>query len=75
MARLPRVTGRQTVAALVRAGWIVRRQSGSHVRLSRPDGSYKASVPVHVGKTLRLGTLQEILRQVGWTDEELQRWL
>ncbi len=69
--RLP-VTGRDTVRALQKAGFITARVSGTHHRLVHPgDASRVATVPVHGSKALKRGTLQSILRQSGITPEEL----
>jgi predicted RNA binding protein YcfA (HicA-like mRNA interferase family) len=74
MPKLPRVAARALIQALHRAGWVTNRQTGSHVHLSRPDGSLQTVVPYHTGD-LKLGTLANILRDVGWTAEELRRRL
>jgi predicted RNA binding protein YcfA (HicA-like mRNA interferase family) len=58
------------VRALGRLGWVVDRQSGSHVVLVKP-GRAPVTVPMHVGKTLKQGTARAILKQVGVSEEEL----
>ena len=40
-------------------------QKGSHVQLKHPFKKGKVTVPVHKGKTLPVGTVKSILRQVG----------
>jgi predicted RNA binding protein YcfA (HicA-like mRNA interferase family) len=35
MSRFPAIKARRVLAALVRIGWVVKRQSGSHRTLSR----------------------------------------
>ena len=74
MVKLPRVTSRELTRALHRAGWVTNRQTGSHVHLSLPDGSRQTVVPNHAGD-LKLGTLANILRDIGWTAEELRQRL
>lgn len=37
MSAWPATKARRVLAALLRLGWIVKRQSGSHRTLSRPD--------------------------------------
>lgn len=61
MSRLPRVSGRQCVAALELAGFSVRRQRGSHIVLRRTDPFAQVVVPDHA--ELDRGTLRAILRQ------------
>ncbi len=51
MTRLPRVSGKEVVGALERAGFAVQRVRGSHVFLKHSDGRV-TSVPVHSRETL-----------------------
>jgi len=78
MPRLPRVTGSQVVRALKRAGFEAFDQSGSHVYLHRWTGegwTERVTVPVHAGKTLKLKTLHNILKQADLTVEDLIKHL
>ena len=68
MTKLPTVSGGQCVAALVKAGFRVRRQSGSHVILRRDSPFAQLVVPDH--KVLDRGTLRAILRQADLTVQE-----
>lgn len=64
--RLPRdVSGTDLAHALARHGYVVTRQTGAHLRLSREgaDGTHHITIPAH--KALRAGTLSAILRAVG----------
>jgi len=59
---VPVVSGRDVIRALERLGYYVRRQKGSHVRLyheARPP------VTVTTAKTVKRGTLKNILRSAG----------
>ena len=65
--KLPRdVSGPEAVKALRRLGFMVTRQDGSHIRLSK--GGLHVTVPNH--RTLLPKTLQSILRQANITVEE-----
>ena len=78
MPRLPRVTGRDLVRALERAGFEDARQRGSHhlMRKFLPDGTKVVfPVPVHEGKIVKLGTLKGILRLARMEAEDLERLL
>ena len=78
MPRLPRITARQLLRALKRAGFEVFDQEGSHVYLHRWMGgrwSQRVTVPFHAGKTLKPKTLQHILEQAGMSVEELIKHL
>jgi len=75
LPKLPVVSCRETVRALERAGFVVRRQSGSHVVLTGPEGRRQASVPVHGGRDLKPGTPRAIMRDAGLSVEEFRRLL
>lgn len=61
MSRLPRITGREIVAALRKAGSEVARIKGSHHLLRHADGRGTV-VPVHSGETIGPGLLSAVLR-------------
>lgn len=63
MSRLPVVSGRDCVKALVKAGFAIKARKGSHIRLCRHNPFAQTTVPDH--KTLDRGTLRAILRQAG----------
>ena len=67
MPQLPILKSREVIAALERAGFVVVRQKGSHVRLQHEDGRV-VTVPVHPGQDIGRGLLRKILR-----DAELSR--
>ncbi|HYN22515.1 MAG TPA: type II toxin-antitoxin system HicA family toxin [Thermoanaerobaculia bacterium] len=70
MARLPRISGEQTIRALGQLGFVAVRQRGSHVILRKDteDGAVGCSVPLH--KELAVGTLHGILKQARVSPEE-----
>ncbi len=70
-ARLPVVSGLETIKALIRFGFEIKRRSGSHVILEK--GVIVLSVPLH--KTLKKGTLHAILKQAGLSVDEFQNLL
>ena len=74
MSRLPRVTAREALAAMERAGFKIVRASGSHHHLSKRGHPGIVTVPLH-GGTLEVGLLHSILRQAGLTPEEFQALL
>lgn len=61
MTRLPRVTGREIVAALRKLWFEVVRVKGSHHFVRHADGRGTV-VPVHSGETIGPGLLTAILR-------------
>ena len=69
---LPVINRRRVVRAREKAGFVIERIAGSHHMLSLPDDPRHAvTVPVHGSRELRPGTLRAIIRQVGFTVEEL----
>ena len=71
MPRLPRVRGRELIAALQRLGFRVTRIKGSHHILQHADGR-RTVVPVHAGETVGPGLLNAILKDTELTIEELE---
>ncbi len=69
MTRLPRLTGRELIAALGKAGFSVVRVRGSHHILRDGDGR-TTTVPVHGGEIIGVGLLGRILRDCDLTREE-----
>jgi len=74
MPRLPRLRGREVVAALRRAGFVVLRGKGIHHFMQHSDGR-RTVVPVHAGETIGPGLLSKILKDVEMEAEEFTRWL
>jgi predicted RNA binding protein YcfA (HicA-like mRNA interferase family) len=71
LAELPVASGRAPRAALERPGWIVRRQTGSHMILTRPGHLASLSIPDH--RELAPGTLRKLIRAAGITVDEFRQ--
>jgi len=69
VTRLPRITGREVIAALREAGFEVARVKGSHHFLRHPDGRGTV-VPVHAGETIGPGLMVAILRDCELSRED-----
>ena len=68
VAKLPTdLSGRDVRAALERAGFVSRRQAGSHMMLRRDQPYARVVVPDH--KQVRLGTLRRIIADAGLSVE------
>lgn len=74
MTRLPRLTGKEVVAALQTAGFGVVRIKGSHHFLQHPDGRATV-VPVHAGETIGPGLMAKILRDCEMSHEDFGAFL
>lgn len=68
MSRLPVVSGQDCVRALERAGFYLKRQTGSHLILRRDDPFAQVVVPNH--KELDRGTLRAIIRHADLSVDE-----
>jgi predicted RNA binding protein YcfA (HicA-like mRNA interferase family) len=66
-------SGREVRTALERAGFIFRRQRGSHLILRRDDPYARVTIPDH--KQVRLGTLRRIIADAGLTVEQFMQLL
>ncbi|MBI4688024.1 MAG: type II toxin-antitoxin system HicA family toxin [Nitrospirae bacterium] len=73
MSKLPRVSGRECVKALERAGFYFKRQEGSHIILRRDSPFAQIVVPDH--KELDRGTLRAIIRQSGLSVDDFIKLL
>ena len=73
MNKLPVISGKKCVSALERAGFYLKRQSGSHQIMRRDEPFCQVVVPNH--KILDRGTLRAIIRQAGLSVNEFLRLL
>jgi len=68
MTKLPLVSSRECINVLLKAGFTISRQRGSHIILIRDDPFAKAVVPER--RQLPKGTLRRIIRDSGLTIDE-----
>jgi predicted RNA binding protein YcfA (HicA-like mRNA interferase family) len=67
---LPVIRPKELIRALERAGFFVHRVTGSHYILKHPAKlTLRVTVPFH-NRDLKRGTLQSIIKQAGFTNEE-----
>lgn len=62
--------GWAVIRAFETAGWSVARQRGSHVILEKKGSEFILSVPVHGSKSVKRGTLRNLIRDAGMTTDE-----
>ncbi|MBI5004307.1 type II toxin-antitoxin system HicA family toxin [Candidatus Kaiserbacteria bacterium] len=67
MAKIPR--GREMVRKLLRIGFVLNRQHGSHCVMKNATGE-TIVVPVHAGRELKIGLFRSIFSQIGVSEEE-----
>ncbi len=75
MAKLPRLSGKEVIKALEKAGFAQIRQRGSHVFMMKQilEGKITTVVPMH--REIDTGTLLEIMRQAKLSREEFLKML
>ena len=70
MSRWPSTKSTRVLAALIRIGWSLKRQRGSHRVLSRPDwGDFVFAF--HDGETIGPRMLARIAKKTGLQPEDL----
>jgi predicted RNA binding protein YcfA (HicA-like mRNA interferase family) len=71
MSKVPSLNYDKLIKALQRAGFIVVRQKGSHIRMQKrvDDETIKITIPAH--KPIKRSTLSHIIKCAGLTVEDL----
>lgn len=72
MSKLPVVSGKKVLRALMDIGYYVRDQGGSHIHLRHPD-RLPLTVPNH--REIARGTLRTIIKSAGLSVGEFSRLL
>jgi predicted RNA binding protein YcfA (HicA-like mRNA interferase family) len=70
MSRWPALKAQRVLAALLRNGWTIKRQTGSHRILQRP-GSLDFVFAFHDGEEIGPRMLARIARQTGLEPDDL----
>lgn len=70
--KLPTIKPKEAVKVLLKAGFVEKRQTGSHLFLYK--NSKTVPVPMH-NKDLKRGTLKSIIKQSGFTLEDFTKLL
>ncbi|OGG57634.1 hypothetical protein A2853_00420 [Candidatus Kaiserbacteria bacterium RIFCSPHIGHO2_01_FULL_55_17] len=71
MAKLPRVTAAQAIAALEGRGFVCVRQSGSH-KIFKNAGGVRVTIPFHASKILHPKIVKDILKDAHMRPEDLK---
>ena len=70
LAKLPRLSGKEVIKALSKAGFISVRQRGSHVFMAKQTANERITTVVPMHQEIDTGTLLEIIRQTKITKEQ-----
>ena len=73
--KLPRLSGREVIKALLKTGFKEARQKGSHIILIKQSIKGKKALVVPNHKEIDKGTLLEIIRQAELTRDEFFKLL
>ncbi len=65
MPKLGTFSGEEIVRIMETEGFVRARQKGSHLMMQRRTDRGTTTVPVPLHRTVRIGTLQSIIRQSG----------
>jgi predicted RNA binding protein YcfA (HicA-like mRNA interferase family) len=68
MSKLPIISGLKAVKAFSKAGWVMARQTGSHVIMVKDNSVVTLSVPKH--EEVDRGTLRKLIDNAGLTVDE-----
>ena len=73
--KLPVVSGKEVLNVLLKNGFVVKRQKGSHVHLIRstPEKMLHVTVPIHGNKELNAFVFRSIARQAGYAPMEFTK--
>lgn len=74
MSKLPLISGHQFIKAMLKIGWEVDHQVGSHIILRHKSPPHRRlSVPNH--KELAKGTLRSLISNAGLEHDEFKKML
>ena len=74
MPKLPRITAREMISVLVKIGFTLSRQSGSH-RIYINAKKKRVTIPFHGGKVLHPKIIKNILRDADISVAQLKKLL
>jgi predicted RNA binding protein YcfA (HicA-like mRNA interferase family) len=75
MVKIPPVNGHEVLRVLLKAGFYIHHQTGSHARLfHRQRNDLRVTIPIH-NKELPERTLRTILKQANIEDAEFLKLL
>jgi predicted RNA binding protein YcfA (HicA-like mRNA interferase family) len=68
LGKLGNISGKEAAKAFVKAGWLARGQTGSHLVLTKTGVRANLTVPLH--SELAPGTLRALIRVSGLTVDQ-----
>ena len=74
MPKLPSIKTTTLLKILLKLGFLKHHQTGGHLQLKHADGR-RVTVPMHLGKDIKKGTLGAILKDINLTKEDFVKVL
>ncbi|PIV08766.1 hypothetical protein COS52_00970 [Candidatus Roizmanbacteria bacterium CG03_land_8_20_14_0_80_39_12] len=74
MPKLPAIKIAKLLKTLLKLGFVKHHQSGSHLQLKHVDGR-RVTIPMHLGKDIKKGTLNGIIKDINLTKDDFIRAL
>lgn len=75
MPKLPRITAKEIMSILEKAGFVCVRKSGSHQIYKNKENGKRTTIPYHSQKILHPKLLKSVLKDADLSIEELIRLL
>ena len=75
MTKTPSLSYQEVIHALQRAGWVVVRQKGSHIRLQKHTSTETLKITVSAHRPIKRSTLSHILKYAKLSVEEFLDFL
>jgi len=73
MPKLPIISGKDAVKAFKKDSWVINRQAGDHIIISKENSEVVLYIPQH--KSLKKGTIRKLIKISGLTVEEFVKLL
>lgn len=72
-SQLKNKTCEELIKALEKDGWKKDETQGAILAYRNKDGSARVTIHYHPGKTYGAGLLKGLLRDIGWTEDDMRR--
>ena len=73
--KIPRIRCEELVRVLKKAGFVEKRQKGSHLTMWRESDKRRVTVPIHSAREIPVGTLRSILRDADISTDDFRALL
>ena len=69
--KIPKISGKELIKRLMRLGYVVVRQKGSHIRLEKNIGDTISKITIPNHKLIKRGTLHRIVKDLNLSLEDI----